>query len=128
MDDLVDRLDAASRDERLADGMLYREAAKRIIALTIDHARYWHKIMQRTDKQADRIAELEAELKAWKKGHGIDEMLETSVKALSKAQSKLDRVRGLLPRWREGDFDLPPYVKGKMDGCHQCANELESAL
>ena len=62
MDDLVDRLDAASRDETLADGTLYREAAKRIIALTVDHARYWHSIMKRTDAQADRIEQLEREL------------------------------------------------------------------
>jgi hypothetical protein len=74
--DLLDRLDAASRDEKLADGMLYRLAAERIAEFMGREVRYWHSIMKRTDGQglsehrqqklaADRehIAELEATLK-----------------------------------------------------------------
>lgn len=40
----------------------------------------------------------------------------------------LAAVEGLLPRWKEGDFDLPPYTKGVMDGRHKCAAELSAAL
>ena len=63
--------------------------------------RYQDEELCRPCWSADRIAELEAQLEA---------------------------VRKLLPRWREGDFDLPPYVRGKMDGCHECADELEAIL
>ena len=125
MDDLVDRLDAASRDERLADGMLYREAAKRIIALTIDHARYWHKIMQRTDKQADRIAELEAENKRIvsesKQCHQRNDEL---VSERIEMKAKLDRVRGLAEKWR----DISYKTTNEYTNLHGCADELQSAL
>ena len=60
--ELIERLDAASRDERLSDGMLYRAAAERLAEYISRDVKYWHSIMQRTDKQADRIAELEATL------------------------------------------------------------------
>lgn len=40
----------------------------------------------------------------------------------------LDKCAALVERWREGDFDLPDYVRGKMDGCHQCAEELRALL
>ena len=60
--ELIERLDAASRDETLSDGMLYRAAAERLAEYISRDVKYWHSIMQRTDKQADRIAELEARL------------------------------------------------------------------
>lgn len=66
--DMLERLDAASRDDRLADGMLYRQAAERIAEYMGRDVSYWHRIMSRTDKQAERITELEAalnEVKEW---------------------------------------------------------------
>jgi hypothetical protein len=72
--ELIERLDAASRDETLSDGMLYRAAAERLAEYISRDVKYWHSIMRRTDKQADRIAEL---------------------------QAKLDRVRGLPEKWRD---------------------------
>ena len=60
--ELIERLDAASRDETLSDGMLYRTAAERLAEYISRDVKYWHKIMQRTDKQADRIRELEDRL------------------------------------------------------------------
>jgi len=51
--------------------------------------------------ERSRVAELEAELKA---------------------------VRGLIPGWKEGDFGLPDYERGKMDGRQECAKELQAVL
>jgi hypothetical protein len=62
--ELIERLDAASRDETLSDGMLYRAAAERLAEYISRDVKYWHSIMQRTDKQADRIAELKARIEA----------------------------------------------------------------
>jgi uncharacterized protein (UPF0335 family) len=61
--DLLEMLDAASRDETIADGMLYRIAAERIAEYMGRDTKYWHGIMKRTDKQADRIEELERHLR-----------------------------------------------------------------
>ena len=58
--ELIERLDAASRDETLSDGMLYRAAAERLAEYISRDVKYWHSIMQRTDKQAERIKKLEA--------------------------------------------------------------------
>jgi len=89
------------------------------------------------------IAELEAEKKAlidsgWRAcvDHIIKPDSPCPVCRIEELKAKLGRIqdalvgelRNLLPRWREGDFDLPPYVKGKMDGCHQCADELEAVI
>jgi hypothetical protein len=88
--ELIERLDAASRDETLSDGMLYRAAAERLAEYISRDVKYWHSIMQRTDKQADRIAELKAENKrlrqVWTDAEGRESRIE-------KLQAKLDRVR-----------------------------------
>jgi hypothetical protein len=49
--ELIERLDAASRDEMLADKMLYRAAAERLAYISRD-VKYWYSIMSRNDKQA----------------------------------------------------------------------------
>jgi hypothetical protein len=54
MSELIERLEAASRDDRLADGMLYREAAARL------------------REQDARIAELESEVA--KRNHRISQL------------------------------------------------------
>lgn len=58
--ELIERLDAASRDETLSDGMLCRAAAERLAEYISRDVKYWQSIMKRTDKQAERISELEA--------------------------------------------------------------------
>ena len=43
-------------------------------------------------------------------------------------EAKLADIAGLIPVWKEGDFNLPDYVRGKMDGRHECADELQAIL
>lgn len=47
---------------------------------------------------------------------------------LEAAESTLARVKDLIPKWKEGDFDLPDYTRGKMDGRHECVKQLKSVL
>ena len=62
---------------------------------------------------ADRIEELVAERDQLKR----------------KYEALVEELNRLVARWSEGDFDLPShYVRGKTDGCHQCANELSAML
>ena len=63
---LIDMLDAASRDETQADGNLYRIAARRIGECMKRDANHWHRIMQRTDLQAYKIRKLEDEISIFK--------------------------------------------------------------
>lgn len=49
-------------------------------------------------------------------------------KELRAADERIEKARGLIPGWLEGDFDLPDYTRGKMDGRHDCAKQLMEAL
>jgi hypothetical protein len=105
--ELIERLDAASRDETLADGMLYRAAAERLAEYISRDVKYWHSIMSRTDKQADRIIELAtantlliAENKGW--------------------AERFVRIKVLPDKWRKGN--VTPHNP------YECADELDKAL
>jgi len=60
------------------------------------------------------------------------EAAEQHVKILNDQNAEImgmmERVRGLLPKWKEGDFNLPDYTRGKMHGRHECAKELQAEL
>lgn len=43
-------------------------------------------------------------------------------------EATLARVKGLIPKWKEGDFNLPDYTRGKIDGRHECAKQLLAVL
>lgn len=93
----------------------------------------WRELQTELASHKKKVKELEADLEELqskvKDGfQGGCWCCESVAMKNTELQEKLDRGRKLLPRWREGDFDLAPYVKGNMDGCHQCADELERAL
>jgi hypothetical protein len=115
--ELIERLDAASRDETLVDGMLYRAAAERLAEYISRDVKYWHNIMSRTDKQADRIIELAtantlliAENKGW--------------------AERFVRIKALPDKWRR--ISAFTYSEGMFQGPgmtgDSCANELQAAL
>ena len=54
--------------------------------------------------------------------------LKAEREAVEAAEAKLEAMRGLIPGWKEGDFNLPAYALGKRDGRHECADELEALL
>ena len=123
--ELIERLDAASRDETLSDGMLYRAAAERLAEYISRDVKYWHSIMQRTDKQADRTAELEAENRIFRNSESVgDSVWDGMLKAIMELQAKLDRVRGLPEKWR----DISYKTTDAYTNLHGCADELESTL
>lgn len=65
-----------------------------------------------------RVAELEARV----------EPLQPFKKKILDLEATIARLEGLLPGWKEGDFDLPDYTRGKMDGRHECVKQLKSVL
>ena len=48
--------------------------------------------------------------------------------ALEKAEATVARIEPLVEKWKDGDFNLPDYTRGKMDGRHECTKELQAAL
>jgi hypothetical protein len=51
-----------------------------------------------------------------------------ALKRAVEAEATVARVEPLVEKWKDGDFNLPDYTRGKMDGRHECAKELQAAL
>ena len=84
------------------------------------------KAVEEIDELQSRIEELEAENQDLRDSKA--DMLANHIHATAELHSRIDAALKLTDKWSEGDFNLPDYTRGKMDGCHQCADELRATL